>query len=174
MSLELNNTWCLLFDIASEGVSYDLCCMVGLHCPLLRSVFRACESCRLLMAAKTANKDYRNTSNICHLACISLHKSACLFVNQLISFYFLFLRLSPQFVDTLRITATFFIFNVYCGNSDIVPSAFDNQMNRCFFVLFFFLSAAVRESQPSYVNDHIGRWQEMYKIKDTETVKGEV
>lgn len=54
MSLELNNTWCLLFDIASEGVSYDLCCMVGLHCPLLRSVFRACESCRLLMAAKTA------------------------------------------------------------------------------------------------------------------------
>lgn len=55
-----------------------------------------------------------------------------------------------------------------------MPSAFDNQMNRCFFVLFFFLSAAVRESQPSYVNDRIGRWQEMYKIKDTETVKGEV
>ena len=65
-------------------------------------------------------------------------QSACLFVNQLISFYFLFLSLLPQFVDTLRITATFFIFNVYCGNSDIVPSAFDNQMNRCFFLLFFF------------------------------------
>lgn len=64
----------------------------------------------------------------------------------------------------VRIKTIFFAYVMF--TSGIVPSALNNQMNRW---VFFFLQWFLHESPPLYVNDPIGRWQEI--LKNTQTVK---